>query len=103
MSHLTQRIGASNIKGSAVRGSKILALREIAYFGRLAQLVRAPARQAGGHRFEPRTAHFLNPLAIVVNGFFLLENSPLWGTGDLVFRWFLLLTWRSEIDSGSIR
>ena len=26
-------------------------------FGRLAQLVRAPALQAGGRRFEPCTAH----------------------------------------------
>ena len=28
-----------------------------AYFGRLAQLVRAPALQAGGHRFESCIAH----------------------------------------------
>ena len=27
------------------------------YFGRLAQLVRAPALQAGGHRFESYIAH----------------------------------------------
>jgi hypothetical protein len=32
---------------------------DIGYFatGRLAQLVRAPALQAGGPRFEPATAH----------------------------------------------
>src|SRR6267378_3166267 len=29
----------------------------INYLGRLAQLVRAPALQAGGRRFEPCTAH----------------------------------------------
>ena len=29
------------------------------YFGRLAQLVRAPALQAGGHRFESYIAHHL--------------------------------------------
>ena len=30
--------------------------------GRLAQLVRAPARQAGGRRFEPSTAHIQQPV-----------------------------------------
>jgi hypothetical protein len=30
--------------------------------GRLAQLVRAPARQAGGRRFEPSTAHSKQPV-----------------------------------------
>ena len=32
--------------------------REGRNFGRLAQLARAPARQAGGRRFEPCIAHF---------------------------------------------
>ena len=31
-------------------------------YGRLAQLVRAPALQAGGRRFESRTAHHVTPL-----------------------------------------
>ena len=31
------------------------------YVGRLAQLVRAPALQAGGHRFESYIAHHLVP------------------------------------------
>ncbi len=30
--------------------------------GRLAQLARAPALQAGGHRFKSRTAHLCNLL-----------------------------------------
>jgi hypothetical protein len=34
--------------------------------GRLAQLVRAPALQAGGRRFEPCTAHHLNGLRLPV-------------------------------------
>lgn len=34
-------------------------------FGRLAQLVRAPARQAGGHRFESRSAHLKQPVDTV--------------------------------------
>lgn len=34
-------------------GDTALALK-----GRLAQLARAPARHAGGHRFKSRTAHF---------------------------------------------
>src|SRR5690606_35458037 len=35
-----------------------LVLESSKKFGRLAQLVRAPARQAGGHRFEPCIAHW---------------------------------------------
>jgi hypothetical protein len=32
------------------------------FSGRLAQLVRAPARQAGGRKFEPSTAHIKQPV-----------------------------------------
>ena len=41
------------------RNSRIQALIifQVAYEGRLAQLVRAPALQAGGRRFESCTAH----------------------------------------------
>ena len=35
-------------------------------YGRLAQLVRAPALHAGGHWFESSTAHFLRPWCTVV-------------------------------------
>src|SRR5581483_5452445 len=31
------------------------------YFGAVSSVGRAPARQAGGHWFEPSTAHFWNP------------------------------------------
>ncbi len=34
-------------------------------FGRLAQLARAPALQAGGHWFEPSTAHHENKKALM--------------------------------------
>ena len=38
--------------------------------GRLAQPVRAPALQAGGRRFDPRTAHhIINSLRVVVGPF----------------------------------
>ena len=55
--------GPSNIKGSnsarsmrrrAISGCEIM---ELSRMGRLAQLVRAPALQAGGRRFESCTAH----------------------------------------------
>ena len=36
------------------------------YFGRLAQLVRAPALQAGGHRFESYIAHHNAEIAQLV-------------------------------------
>ena len=36
--------------------------------GRLAQLVRAPALQAGGPRFEPATAHHVNAMSDEENG-----------------------------------
>src|SRR3984893_9675759 len=41
--------------------------------GRLAQLVRAPALQAGGRVFESRTAHHLNHL---YQGSYLVEVTP---------------------------
>ena len=40
--------------------------------GRLAQLVRAPALQAGGRRFEPCTAHHMNQYLVVAE----FEISP---------------------------
>jgi hypothetical protein len=44
--------------------------------GRLAQLVRAPALQAGGRRFEPCTAHqfSMSRLALQSAGNLLLAN-----------------------------
>lgn len=59
--------------------------------GRLAQLVRAPARQAGGHWFEPSNAHIRSPCSISVCckdfglfcGYFL-QRSRVW----ILFRWF---------------
>ena len=32
----------------------------VVFFGRIAQPVRAPALQAGGHRFEPCSAYHIN-------------------------------------------
>jgi hypothetical protein len=46
--------------------------------GRLAQLVRAPARHAGGHRFESRVAHKKEGLLFVFKKkaiFFIIDNS----------------------------
>src|SRR5246127_2828321 len=56
--------------------------------GRLAQLVRAPALQAGGRRFEPCTAH--HPLEVRA-----AESAPvhqfLPGTGrTAMFRWLAI-------------
>ena len=52
-------------------------------YGRLAQLVRAPARQAGGRRFESNTAHHggisapsKNPEFIKLRGFSLYSAAP---------------------------
>ncbi len=44
--------------------------------GRLAQLVRAPALQAGGHRFESCTAHHINAAARNGCGFFFILLEP---------------------------
>src|SRR5947208_13286735 len=41
--------------------------------GAVSSVGRAPARQAGGHWFEPSTAHLRNPLQIA--GFFVKEPS----------------------------
>ena len=50
--------------------------------GRLAQLVRAPALQAGGRRFEPCTAHHPKCVSrVVVNRARLLQSS--FGQGQL--------------------
>ena len=53
------KIRARRTTGSG-QGRKWFTLRRDPRYGRLAQLVRAPALQAGGPRFEPATAHHLN-------------------------------------------
>ena len=45
------------------------------FSGRLAQLARAPARHAGGHRFKSRTAHVFALLTDDVNRAFFMPKS----------------------------
>src|SRR4051812_40111127 len=64
-----RRITAGSHHSARARASACVAIRLIGpglalvmldgFSGRLAQLVRAPALQAGGRAFEPRTAHSL--------------------------------------------
>jgi hypothetical protein len=46
-------------------------------FGELAQLARAPALQAGGHRFDSDILHNFKPYKVLINnifiGFFILQ------------------------------
>jgi hypothetical protein len=54
----------------------MLVLQWFAPCGRLAQLVRAPALQAGGRRFEPCTAHHLLLLYhLFTDGFFFFLSG----------------------------
>ena len=52
-----QRTENPCVAGSIPAGATIFNKPKSLDFGRLAQLVRAPALQAGGHRFESYIAH----------------------------------------------
>ena len=71
----TQKIWRRSLVGYSGRfipGRSLVRIRSPLPYGSLAQLVRAPALQAGGHRFESCSFHHLNTKK---------SNMALWSSG----------------------